>query len=70
MEALLLAYSKSPELFEETMKSYFLCSKDTFVKTTIRLVVENNWKDLVNTYDILKWKEIIAMIITNVEVES
>jgi len=52
------------------MKTYFLCSKDTFVKSTIRLVVEKNWKDLVTSYDITKWKEILAFIITNVNTEE
>ena len=65
VEALLLAYSKSSDLFEDTMKSYFLCSKDTFVKSTIRLVVEKNLNDLVFSYDLTKWKEILALIISN-----
>ena len=65
VEALLLAYSQSEELFKETMKQFFQTRKDAFVKNILRNLVEDQLQDLVNTYDLNQWNELVILLISN-----
>ena len=60
-EALLLAYSKGTELFQNTAKAFFVQSNDHFVKNVIGSVYDNKFEELVRNYPLDSWKECVAM---------
>eukprot|EP00331_Platyophrya_macrostoma_P030170 CAMPEP_0176439328 /NCGR_PEP_ID=MMETSP0127-20121128/19875_1 /TAXON_ID=938130 /ORGANISM="Platyophrya macrostoma, Strain WH" /LENGTH=1227 /DNA_ID=CAMNT_0017823571 /DNA_START=210 /DNA_END=3893 /DNA_ORIENTATION=- len=60
-EALLLAYSKGTDLFQSTISAYFVQSKDQFVRTVIKNLVDNKLDELVQSYALDAWKECVAI---------
>ena len=45
-EALLIAYSQSKELFDETMNIYFTSNTDPFIKLVLRNMVKKNNEEI------------------------
>ncbi|KRX05918.1 WD40-repeat-containing domain [Pseudocohnilembus persalinus] len=69
-EALLIAYSQGKEIFEQTMKDYFVSNTDVFVKNVIRNVVYKNNTELVQSYQLASWKECVGILLSSVGYES
>ena len=63
-EALLLAYSHSPELFEATANAFFVASKDTFIKNVFKNIVEKQNKEIAKGYSLESWREVAALAIS------
>lgn len=63
-EALLIAYSKSPELFQQTMKSFFTACTDNFIKNIFQPLVEKDLKFILENYDLSNWRECAALLCT------
>jgi len=70
-EALLIADAGGEELFEKIKDEYFNnITKDSYVKTCIKSIVNDDFKELVNSASLLKnhnWKESLAYILSYVE---
>lgn len=69
-EALLLAYSHSPSLFEATANAFFVASKDTFIKNVFKNIIEKQNKEIAKSHGLEAWKEVAAMALTSKKPEE
>jgi hypothetical protein len=70
-EALLIADAGGEELFEKIKEEYFNnVSKDNYVKTCLKSIVNEDFKELINSASLMKnqnWKESLAYILSYVD---
>jgi hypothetical protein len=61
-EALVIAYSVDQNLFANTLKTFFTETTDNFITDVLKCLAYRDPVELINKYDLLKWKECIAII--------
>ncbi|CAG9330029.1 unnamed protein product [Blepharisma stoltei] len=66
-EALIIAEHGGPELFKRTKNAVISSSKDLFLKTTFLALLNGKIEEIIPTFEIGRWKEILAIIISHGE---
>lgn len=61
-EALIIAFSVDQNLFSTTLKTYFTQTTDNFITDILKNIAYRDPVELVNKFDLQKWKECIALI--------
>jgi hypothetical protein len=59
---LIIAYSVDQNLFKNTLKTFFTETTDNFITNVLKHIAIKDALELVNKYDLAKWKECIALI--------
>lgn len=63
-EALIIAYSCGQNLFSNTLKTFFTETTDSFITDVLKHIAYKDAFELVKKYDLNKWKECIALILS------
>lgn len=61
-EALIIAYSIDQTTFNNTLKTFCTETTDRFISGILRHIAFKDTEELVNRYDLDKWKECVALI--------
>ncbi|CAD8082703.1 unnamed protein product [Paramecium sonneborni] len=64
-EALLLAYSQSKEIFEQTMNTFLTTQTDYFLKNVLKHIVLKHPDEIAKNYELNTWKECAAMVLNS-----
>ena len=61
-EALIIAYSVDQRLFKKTLETFFTETTEKFITDVLRHIAHRDTSDLVQKYDLNKWRECVALI--------
>ncbi|CAD8214986.1 unnamed protein product [Paramecium octaurelia] len=64
-EALLLAYSQSKEIFEQTMNTFLTTQTDYFLKNVLKHIVLKHPDEIAKNFELNTWKECAAMVLNS-----
>lgn len=59
---MIIAYSVDQNLFNNTLKTFFTETTDSFITDVLKHIAYKDALELVKKYDLNKWKECIALI--------
>ena len=61
-EALIIAYSVDQNLFKQTLETFFTETTEKFITDVLKHIAHRDASELVQKYDLSKWRECVALI--------